>query len=75
MAENPAHDQARLQLAIRASGVGFWDWDLSTDQIRLSAEYQRQSGYGESEFAHPFQEWVERLHPEDRQQVVDSLRA
>ena len=60
-------DDAVLQFreAVRGGNVGFWDWDLTTDTVRFSAEWKAQIGYGEDEIGDQFEEWRSRVHPDD----------
>lgn len=75
-AEELLHDaQARLQVAVSASGVGLWDWDLITDRAYVSPEWRAQFGFGEAELVRPLSEWKIRLHPDDRERAVKRLKA
>ncbi|MHA3772171.1 PAS domain S-box protein [Verrucomicrobiota bacterium sgz303538] len=75
-AEELLHDaQARLQVAVRASGVGLWDWDLISDRAYVSPEWRAQFGFDEAEVVRPFSEWKGRLHPADREMAVKRLKA
>jgi PAS domain S-box-containing protein len=65
----------RLSLAIKATNLGPWDWDLRTNEMVLSTEWKRQIGYKEDEVPGRYEEWESRLHPEDRERVLDALRA
>lgn len=57
--------EERLRLAVQASNVGLWDWDLETNQVSYSREWKRQLGYEEDEIGDDYREWEQRLHPED----------
>lgn len=65
----------RLRLALEASNVGLWDWDLITDRVHFSREWKRQIGYQDDELAHEIAEWRNRCHPDDVERVVASLAA
>jgi PAS domain S-box-containing protein len=67
--------QAQLQLAIQASNVGFWDWHLPTNRIYFSPEWKKQLGYEEQELPNRFEEWENRLHPDDRERTVSFVRS
>ena len=43
--------EQRLSLAIEASGLGVWDWDIVTDETYLSPRYWQLVGYAEDDFA------------------------
>ncbi len=67
--------QERLQLAVRATGLGPWDWDLTTNQVEFSPEWKRQIGYEPHELSGGYQEWESRIHPDDLQRVLTALRS
>lgn len=65
----------RLQLAIKAGGIGLWEWNLLTNDVFYSPEWKAQLGYGDDEMANSFQEWDTRLHPDDKERTESSLMA
>ena len=64
----------RLRLAVEASNVGLWDWDVTADHVLFSREYKRQLGYGEDEFTSDRHDWQERVHPDDIGPIMEGLR-
>ena len=67
--------QERLRVALEATGLGPWDWDLRTNVVEFSLEWKRQLGYEPHEILNQYEEWESRLHPEDRARVLEMLRA
>ncbi|RJQ45034.1 MAG: PAS domain S-box protein [Nitrospiraceae bacterium] len=67
--------QARLQLAVQASNVGLWDWDLSTDNVYFSPEWKSQIGYKDEEISNDFSEWQSRVHPDDLERALSTVKA
>ena len=65
----------KLLLAIEASGIGFFDWDLHTNQAHYSPEWKRQIGYEVGEIGDDVQEWQSRLHPDDRETTLAQVNA
>ncbi|MEX2185746.1 MAG: PAS domain S-box protein [Pirellulales bacterium] len=59
--------QAWLELTQDAAGVGVWDWDVTTDEVRSTAAMGRLFGVGEDNRGHPADYWRNLLHPDDRQ--------
>ncbi|MCC6489405.1 MAG: PAS domain S-box protein, partial [Candidatus Hydrogenedentes bacterium] len=59
--------EERLRRAASAGNVGLWDWNLRTQELHVSAEGKRQLGYTEDEIRDEYTEWVDRLHPDDRE--------
>ncbi len=56
----------RLSLAIRAGGVGIWDYDLVTGRLVWDDEMYRLYGIAEHEFTDAYETWLNGVHPEDR---------
>jgi PAS domain S-box-containing protein len=57
--------EERLRLAVQASNVGLWDWELGTNRVSYSREWKAQLGYEEHEIENEFSEWEARVHPDD----------
>jgi PAS domain S-box-containing protein len=70
-ASNAAREAGlRLELAVQASKIGLWDWNLVTNEVFFSREWKNQLGYAEAELPDRFQEWENRLHPDDRERML-----
>jgi PAS domain S-box-containing protein len=67
--------QERLRLAVQATNLGPWDWDLRSGDVEFSPEWLRQLGYQPGEIPGRYGEWETRLHPDDRERVLSVLRA
>lgn len=67
--------ETRLRLAIAASNLGPWDWDLRTNTVYFSPEWKLQLGYEEHEIQGRYEEWERLMHPEDREPTLAVLRA
>ncbi|MDD5087842.1 MAG: PAS domain S-box protein [bacterium] len=65
----------RLKMAIEGGNIGLWDWNLVTNQVYFSPEWKKQIGYRDDEIANKYKEWEDRLHPEDRESTLSSLKA
>ncbi len=66
----------RLQLATDAAEVGIWDWDVSSaDQWFASPTYFTMLGYASEEGLGNRTQWLDRLHPDDRNQVDARIQA
>jgi PAS domain S-box-containing protein len=64
----------RLHLAVEASNIGLWDWDLTNNQVYFSPQYKAQLGYRDDEFPDQLEEWENRLHPDERRRVIALVR-
>ncbi|PIW60264.1 EAL domain-containing protein [Shewanella sp. CG12_big_fil_rev_8_21_14_0_65_47_15] len=66
--------EQRWLFAVEGSRNGIWDWDIGTGQVFLSDRWKEMIGYAPDELEGSFQIWETRLHPEDRQAVLDCLQ-
>ena len=61
--------KSRLTIALQATQIAIWDWDIKRDRWYTSREYYTHLGYP-PEFKRGNREiWLERVHPEDRPRV------
>lgn len=65
--------EERYRLAQRAAGVGSWDWDISKDIITWSDQIEPLFGFKKGEFKKTYEAFLECVHPDDRQFVIDSV--
>jgi PAS domain S-box-containing protein len=66
-------DRERLRLAVAATGLGFWDWNLETNGVFFSASWNRMLGCGHTETESDLQTWSSRLHADDRERILATL--
>lgn len=63
--------EARWQFALDGAGDGVWDWSTGTDGMFVSRGYKLMLGFGADEDLRlSYADWVERIHPEDRDAVL-----
>ncbi|WP_162599701.1 SpoIIE family protein phosphatase [Nocardioides solisilvae] len=68
------HDDRLLwQLAVDAAGVGAWDWDLVTGDLRWDERLHALSGIEPDSFGGTIEAFGEWVHPEDRERVSGLL--
>jgi PAS domain S-box-containing protein len=56
----------RWQFAIEGSGDGLWDWNNVDNTVFFSRRWKEMIGYADDEIAGSFDEWDQRIHPEDK---------
>ncbi len=69
--------EERLRLALEAGRMGWWRLDLSSDEVHLSESQERQIGLPPGGFGGTLEEFVGRLHPDDRlllEETIESVR-
>jgi PAS domain S-box-containing protein len=67
--------EERYALAQRAAGIGSWDWDILTGGLRWSETIEPMFGFAPGQFGRTYEAFLECVHPEDRQFVIDSVNA
>ncbi len=58
-----------FDLAIKGSDDGLWDWNIETNEMFFSTRWKQMLGYAEHEITNHCQEWEQRVHPDDLDQV------
>jgi PAS domain S-box-containing protein len=61
-----------LGVAQKAANVGFWGWDIQTERLTWSEEFFTLFGLDPS-VEPSFDTWLDVLHPEDREAVMESI--
>ena len=56
------------------AGFGVWRWDLGSDHVRWSDELHRIYGVEPGQFDGTVDDFLARLHPEDRERVWEEVR-
>lgn len=63
----------QLQLALKGSDTGVWEWDIETDEVRWTESLERLVGLESDSFEGTFEAFQRYLHPEDRKQVQTDI--
>ncbi len=58
--------EERWKFAIEGSGFGVWDRHLDTGETYFSPRWKQIIGYEDHEISNNMDEWLRRIHPEDR---------
>jgi PAS domain S-box-containing protein len=65
--------EARYALAVRGANDGLWEWDLARDHVYYSPLWKSLLGHGEFEIGAKLDEWLGRIHPDDRERVLKEM--
>ena len=65
----------RWRFALEGAGDGLWDWNVAEKTVFFSKIWKQMLGYAEDEVGSSFDDWRTRVHPDDLEQVMSSLRA
>lgn len=66
--------EGRLSLAMKASNLGLWDWDVVTGETYFSDNYFTMLGYAPRELPSNVNTWKELCHPDDVATVMKVLQ-
>jgi len=68
-------ERRRYELVESAANDGLWHWDIARDRVHFSPRWKELLGYAEHEIDENINEWLDRVHPDDRERVLSALRA
>jgi diguanylate cyclase (GGDEF)-like protein/PAS domain S-box-containing protein len=60
----------RVQMAVRAGGVGLWDYNTITGDMWWDARMSELYGVDPADRTGKVADWLERIHPDDRERVA-----
>jgi diguanylate cyclase (GGDEF)-like protein/PAS domain S-box-containing protein len=59
--------EVRYALAARGANDGLWDWDFTRQEVFFSPRWKAMLGYAEHELGTAPEEWLSRIHEDDRE--------
>jgi two-component system cell cycle sensor histidine kinase/response regulator CckA len=65
--------EERISFALAAAGVGIWDMDYTSGVLQWSETLEAHYGLQPGTFGGTFEAFVERIHPDDRASVLDTV--
>ncbi len=66
--------QQRFQLVSQATQDAIWDWDIIRNSVWWSPSIELQWGYTQDQIEPTPDWWASRIHPEDRERILASVR-
>jgi PAS domain S-box-containing protein len=69
-----AMSNQRLNIALEASNLGLWDWDLITGDVFVDHTFCKFLGHPEQDQVWPIQELQKLVHPEDHAGFSEAAR-
>ncbi|MCW5315725.1 PAS domain S-box protein [Nostoc sp. KVJ3] len=65
--------EERLRLALDVSQMGLWDWNIVTNQVIWSENYEVLFGLIPSSFDGPYETFQKCVYPQDKQSVMQGI--
>ena len=66
--------EERIELIMRGSGVGIWDWDLAEDRLFLSPQFEQLLGWTRDKFPDSSAKLLDLMHPLDIHRVNNAIK-
>jgi PAS domain S-box-containing protein len=70
----PPIDNDCWMFAFEGSGIGLWDWNVTTNKVVFSSGWKDLFGYAQDEVGDNFNEWSSLIHPEDRSTAIANFQ-
>lgn len=67
--------EERYALAVQGAKDGLWDWSLRTGEVHWSPRWKLMVGCTEEEVGTGLDEWLGRVHPDDKGGIEAALKA
>lgn len=67
--------EEQLRFVLEGAQLGFWDWNISTGEVRRNERWATMLGYSHEEIQHTTMQWTDFLHPDDRARAWESIQA
>lgn len=64
-------DERFMRFAIRASGIGLWEWHVPSNNVQYSPEWFTMLGYEPNEFPSGFDTWRTLTHSDDTVDILE----
>jgi len=65
----------RFYYTTKATSDFIWDWNIETGHIYRSEPFCELTGYQQNDMENDLYWWYEKIHPEDRQRVMNQINA
>ncbi len=65
--------EERMRFALESANVGIWDMDYITGVLKWSETIEAHYGLQPASFGRTFEEFVERVHPDDRESLLETV--
>ncbi len=65
--------EQQLQFVLQGSRLGFWDWNLETNEVQRNERWAEMLGYRLNDVEFTVKQWIDFIHPDDREMALKSI--
>lgn len=69
------HNVERFEIIARATNDAIWDWDFEVGNLWWNESFKTLFGYSEEDGISSIKFWEERVHPADRERIINGIEA
>lgn len=74
-AQQELHEsEEKWKFALEGVNDGLWDWNLSTNEVIRSQNWNKMLGFASNEVDNTFETWNKLLHPDDKVTTFEALQ-
>jgi PAS domain S-box-containing protein len=67
-------NETRLSLAVKAGGIGIWDWDIVCDKLSWDDQMFVLYGLNKNDFTNAYEAWVNGVYEADKQRGEEEIQ-
>jgi PAS domain S-box-containing protein len=65
-------NEIQLSLILEGAELGIWEWDLTSDQLKVNDRWANILGFSQDELRAQLGNWRELIHPDDLERIADA---
>jgi PAS domain S-box-containing protein len=67
-------NEVQLSLILEGAELGIWEWDLTSDQLKVNDRWANILGFSQDELSAHLDNWRELIHPDDLERIADAYK-
>ncbi|SDX86773.1 PAS domain S-box-containing protein [Lutibacter oricola] len=72
--EDAEEVKERLDFVLLGSNLGYWDWNIETNEVKRNKRWAEMLGYTFEEISSSVNQWVDFIHSDDREKAWASIK-
>lgn len=64
----------QLEYVLAGANLGFWDWNYQTGEQEVNERWLDMLGLSREDISHNIKDWTDRLHPDDREHLMELIQ-